>query len=122
MVSLRRLFRSMKDALRGLKTVFKSEQNFRIQILVGLMVVILAVFFPLKIWEIILLILLLVQVLVMELLNTALEYFTDLLKPRLHHYVLLIKDVMAAAVLLTALGAAAIGLIIFLPHFIKLLQ
>jgi len=112
----------MKDALRGLKTVFKSEQNFRIQILVGLMVVILAVFFPLKIWEIILLILLLVQVLVMELLNTALEYFTDLLKPRLHHYVLLIKDVMAAAVLLIALGAAAIGLIIFLPHFIKLLQ
>jgi diacylglycerol kinase len=56
----------------------------------------------------------------MELLNTALEYFTDLLKPRLHHYVSLIKDIMAAAVLLTALGSAVIGLIIFLPHFIKL--
>jgi len=120
MVSFWRFIKSTKDALRGLRVVFKNEQNFRIQILVGLLVVILAFMFPLKIWEIILLILLLVQVLVMELLNTALEYFTDLLKPRLHHYVSLIKDIMAAAVLLTALGSAVIGLIIFLPHFIKL--
>jgi undecaprenol kinase len=61
-------------------------------------------------------------VLAMELLNTALEYFTDLLKPRLHHYVLVIKDTMAAAVLITSLGALIIGLIIFIPHFIRLIK
>lgn len=122
MISLRRFIQSVKDASRGLKATFKNEQNFRIQILIGLLVVILALIFSLKIWEIILLILLLTLVLVMELLNTALEYFTDLLKPRLHHHVLMIKDIMAAAVLLIALGSVVIGLIIFLPHFIKLFE
>ena len=120
MISLRRLIKSLKDALHGLKFTFKNEQNFRIQILIGLVVIILAFVFPLKIWEIILLILLMTLVLVMELLNTAFEHFTDLVKPRLNHYVFIIKDVMAAAVLLIALGAAAIGIIIFLPHFINL--
>lgn len=122
MVSIKRFFKSVNDARRGLSFTFKNEQNFRIQVLVCLIVMLAAIFFPLKIWEIILLILLMTSVLAMELLNTALEYFTDLLKPRLHHYVFIIKDVMAAAVLVTALGAAAIGLIIFIPHFIKLFE
>jgi diacylglycerol kinase len=122
MFSLRRFIKSVKDAFRGLRVTFKNEQNFRIQILIGLLVIILAFIFPLKVWEVILLIVLMMLVLVMELLNTALEYFTDLLKPRLHHYVYLIKDIMAAAVFLTAAGSAIIGLIIFLPHFIKLFE
>lgn len=67
-------------------------------------------------------ILLVVAVLAMELLNTALEYFADLLKPRLNHYVLVVKDVMAAAVLVTAMGALTIGLIIFLPHFLEIVK
>jgi len=122
MISLKRFFKSVRDAFRGLRFTFKNEQNFRIQILCVIIVTAAAIFFPLKVWEVILLILLMILVLAMELLNTALEYFTDLLKPRLHHYVFIIKDVMAAAVLITALGAAAIGTIIFLPHFIKLFE
>lgn len=122
MISLRRFLKSIKDAFRGLRFTFKNEQNFRLQILFVIIVTAAAVFFPLKVWEVILLILLMILVLAMELLNTALEYFTDLLKPRLHHYVFIIKDVMAAAVLITALGSAIIGTIIFLPHFIKLFE
>lgn len=122
MISLKRLHRSMRDAVRGLVFTFKNEQNFRIQILIAAIVLVAALIFPLRVWEIILLILLVVLVLVMELLNTAFEYFSDLLKPRLHHYVYIIKDVMAAAVFLTAFGSAAIGIMIFLPHFINLFR
>lgn len=61
-------------------------------------------------------------VLIMELLNTAFEYCADLLKPRLNHYVQLIKETMAAAVLVTTLLAGSIGLIIFVPHFLTLLK
>lgn len=117
-----RLFQSFKDAARGLAHTFRSEQNFRVQTAAALAALILAFYFPLKIWEVILIILLAVMVLTMELLNTALENLADLLKPRLHHYVFLVKDIMAAAVLVTALGALVIGLIIFLPHFIVLLK
>lgn len=121
-MSVKSLFKSFSSAFAGLKHTFKHEQNFRLQILGSLIVLIATAIFPLKIWEIILVILLLVAVLTMELLNTALEYFADLLKPRLHHYVLVIKDIMAAAVLITSLGALIIGLIIFVPHFIGLIK
>lgn len=117
-----RLFKSFKDAWRGLTTAFKSEQNFRIQIMVSLVVAGLALYFPLRVWEAILIILLVGWVLTMELLNTAFEYFIDLLKPRLHHYVYAIKDIMAAAVLVSSLVSVAIGFIIFFPHFLNLFK
>lgn len=121
-MSISRLIKSFTDAFRGLKFTFSHEQNFRIQLFLALVVIVFALVFPLKVWEVILLILLIVTVLTVELLNTALEYFADLLKPRLHHYVFVIKDIMAGAVLISSVGALAIGLIIFLPHFIALLK
>lgn len=122
MLSLSRLLKSFRDAGQGLKFVFKSEQNFRIQILISVITLSLAIIFLLRSWEIIILILLISLVLVMEILNTAIEQLNDLLKPRLHHYVRVVKDIMAGAVLLTSLSALIVGFIIFLPHFINLLK
>lgn len=122
MLSLRRLAQSFKDALRGLVQLFRAEQNFRLQIMGAGLVLIMVMYFPLRQWETIVLLLLIVMVLTMEILNTALERFTDLLKPRLHHYVGAIKDIMAAAVLVTSLGALIIGIIIMGPYFISLVR
>lgn len=119
MFSFRRLIKSFADALKGLKQVYKSEQNFRIQLFISLIVILASLYFPLKIWERILLVLLMLLVLLVEMLNTAFEYFSDLIKPRVHHYIESIKDIMAGAVLLTALVAVVIGLIIFLPYFLE---
>ena len=113
---------SFIDAGRGVVQVFQSEQNFRIQIVGALMTLAAVFYFPLRKWEMVVLLLLVVMVLTMEMLNTALERFTDLLKPRLHHYVGTIKDIMAAAVLITSLGAFIIGIIILGPYFISLLD
>ncbi|HLD34892.1 MAG TPA: diacylglycerol kinase [Patescibacteria group bacterium] len=120
--SLRNQYNSFCSAARGLRYIFKSELNFRIQILISIAVLVPALYFPLRSWELILLILLIVAVLIMEILNTTFEYLSDLLKPRLHHYVQIIKDIMAGAVLLTSLGAAIIGILIFYPHFMTLLK
>lgn len=119
-MSIRKFLASVKDALHGFSLIFRAEQNFRIQTFVSLLVLVAAFYFPLRAWEIILIILLIVMVLTMEILNTAFEYIADLLKPRLHHYVRSVKDIMAAAVFLTAIGAAVIGFVIFLPHFLNL--
>lgn len=121
-MSGKRLIDSFKDAGRGLKYVFINEQNFRIQIAASAMLLILSLYFPLRIWELILVILLILLVLIMEILNTALEKFNDLLKPRLHHYVGVIKDIMAGGVLLTSAVALIIGLIIFVPHLVNLFE
>ncbi len=121
-MSLRRLINSFVDAMRGLSHVFKSEQNFRVQALIGFLVLVAAFYFPLHNWEVILVILLVLLVLLVEILNTVFEYFSDLLKPRLHHYVGMIKDIMAGAVLLTSLVAMVVGVIIFYPYLKDLLK
>jgi len=122
MLSLSRLLKSFYNAGQGLKFVFKSEQNFRVQIFIAIITFSLAIIFALYTWEIIVIMLLVLLVLIMEILNTAMEQLNDLLKPRLHHYVRVVKDIMAGAVFLTSLASLIIGLIIFLPHFINLLK
>lgn len=119
-MQLSRLHQSFRDAGRGIAYVARSEQNFRIQLVLSLIVIGAAFLFPLKSWEVALLVLLCLLVLMVELLNTALEHFADLVKPRLHHHVWIIKDIMAGAVLITSLGAALIGGIILFPHFLAL--
>jgi len=121
-MSFKRLIQSFRDALAGLRQAFVNEQNFRVQTVCAAVVLLLAAFFPLRIWETMLIFLMVIFVLTMELLNTALEKLVDLLKPRLHNYVKTIKDIMAAAVFLSSLGALIVGSIIFLPYFIQALK
>ena len=115
---LKRFFKSLKYSLRGLKFAFVSEQNFRIQTVVALLIIIGMIILPLQVLEIVVILIMIILVLMMEILNTALEYFTDLLKPRLHSYVYTIKDLMSAAVLVSSLGAIVVGIIIFTPYLL----
>jgi diacylglycerol kinase len=51
-------------------------------------------------------------------LNTALERLTDLVSPQFHPLAGMAKDIAAGAVLLAALGALAVGLVVFLPRVV----
>lgn len=117
-MSIKKFFKSLGYALKGIKYGLV-EQNFRIQIYIAAVVVIFMVYFQVKPWEIVALVLVIIFVLILELLNTIFEHLADILKPRLHHYVEIIKDVMAAAVLLASLAAVVVGLIIFWPYVFK---
>jgi undecaprenol kinase len=119
--NIKRLFKSFHHAFRGLKYVTKNEQNFQLEILIGIFIFILMLIFDIRDWQKVALFLVIFSVLVMELVNTIMERVVDILKPRVHPYAQLIKDVMAAAVLLAAAGAVVIGVIIFYPYFKELL-
>jgi diacylglycerol kinase len=93
------------------------EKNFRIEIAVAIFVIFLVLVFDIKSWEIIVIILMIMWVLILELLNTVLERVVDILKPRIHPYARLIKDLMAAAVLISSVVAIVVGVIIFYPYF-----
>ena len=56
-----------------------------------------------------------------EALNTALELLADAAIEDLHPLVGHAKNVAAGAVLVTAIGAAIVGVIIFWPHIHRLL-
>ncbi len=59
-------------------------------------------------------------VLAAEAFNTAIEDLTDLVSPEPHPLAGHAKDLAAGAVLLTAIGAAIVGLLIFLPKILAL--
>lgn len=120
MISLNRLGKSFKYAWTGLVKVWSEEQNFKIHLTVTVVVLLLAVFFHIAVWEWVILLLLIALILILEIINSIMERFIDLLKPRIHQYVKDIKDMGAALVFVGALTAVIIGLIIFLPYIIAL--
>ena len=115
MVNIKQLFRSFKNAFRGLFSVIKKEQNFRLHSIAAIAVIFLSVYFQIKIWQWCLIILMITAVFILEMLNTIIERLVDMLQPRVHQYVKEIKDIMSAVVLITALASVAIALLIFGP-------
>jgi undecaprenol kinase len=108
---------SFSCAFRGLKYAITSEKNFQIELIIAIFVGFLILIFDIKSWEAIVLVSMMMWVLVVELANTVVERVVDILKPRVHPYVRLVKDMMASVVLISAVFAAAIGVIIFYPYF-----
>lgn len=111
-----KLQESFRYALKGFGYVLRREQNFRIQVAASVIVIIVMILLRVKSWEAVALLLVIGSVLILELINTIFEALMDILKPRMHHYVAIIKDIMAAAVLLASLGAVIIGLLILGPY------
>lgn len=113
---IRRFGRSLRHAFAGLRYALTYERNFQIEIIMAVLVLALIFIFKVKNWEAIVLILMVMWVLIAELTNTVLERVVDILKPRVHPYARLVKDLMAAVVLISSLVALVVGVIVFLPY------
>ncbi len=119
-MSTHNLFTSIGHALRGIVYVFRHEQNFRFQVAAASVVGVCSWVLPLRGSERIVIMLMIVFILVLELVNSAIEKFTDIIKPRLHLQVGIVKDIMAGTVLIASVGAAVLGISIFSPYIIEL--
>ena len=115
MKKVRKFLKSLRFAGYGLRLAFR-EQNFKILTLASALTIGLSLSLPLKPWELITVLLLVTFVLVLEIVNSVFERVADLVEPKIHHYVMELKDLMAAAVLLVSLAAFVIGGIIFYPY------
>jgi undecaprenol kinase len=121
MVKIIRLFKSFNYAFRGLFKTFREEQNLQIQSMVGIIIVALGFIFQIKSTEWCLIISVIFLVILMEMINSAVERIADALKPRIHTYVKELKDIMAAVVMLSTILAVIVGLIIFVPYILRFL-
>jgi diacylglycerol kinase len=108
--------RSIRCALTGIRVMLASQHNAWIHALATALVVTVGIHFGLCRGEWCWIILAIVSVWTAEALNTAFEFLTDVASPEFHPLAAKAKDVAAGAVLLTALGAAAVGLLILGPH------
>lgn len=120
--SINKLISSFGHAIRGIKTVFKTEQNFRIHTIATLLVLLLSRLLKISKQEFILIILCIASVMVTEILNTAIEKLCDFVSPQYHDKIKTIKDMSAGAVLLMSITALIIGLTIFIPKIFQFLE
>ncbi len=107
---------SFGHALRGLRHLLATEPNARIHAVATLAVVALAVACRLVRWEWAALALATGSVWAAEALNTAVELLADEVTQERRERIGRAKDVAAAGVLATALAAAVVGLVVFVPH------
>jgi diacylglycerol kinase (ATP) len=113
--------RSFFFAARGIKTMFVSQHNAWIHAVATVLVITLGLVAGLTRLEWFVMVLAIVAVWMAESINTAFEFLCDVTSPEFHPLVEKAKDVAAGAVLLTAIGATAIGALVFVPYFCELL-
>ena len=87
-----------------------------------ILVIILSAILKISVTEWIICLILFALVISAELFNTAIETTVDLAMPEKNDKAKLAKDVSAAAVLVIELSSAIIGLIIFVPKIINLIN
>jgi len=112
-----RLAHSFRFALAGLAHLLRTQQNFRIEIALGLIAVALGVWVGLAPGEWAVLATVTALVLILEGLNTSLELVVDLASPALHPKAKAAKDIAAGMVLVAALASVAVGVALFVPRF-----
>ena len=113
---------SFKYAFEGLIHASKKERNFRFHLLATIVVILTGIFSRLSTLEWIVLILCISGMLSLELVNSALERVVDLASPEIHDLAKLAKDMSAAAVLVFACASAIIGILIFLPKWMEIIN
>ncbi len=107
-------------AWAGIVATFRRERNFKIELIVAILTLGASALLALEPLEWVLIIILIVLVLASELINSALESAIDLAQPETHPLAQYAKDATAAAVFVTALGAAVGGCIIFINAALRL--
>lgn len=113
---------SLRHALEGIKALIREERNMRIHLAMTVLVTACAVIFDLTAAEKAVVISLCAAVICAELINTAIENVIDMNTAVFNMYAKRAKDASAGAVLVLSIGAAAAGLIIFVPYGIAFLK
>ena len=121
MRKMKKIRNSFKYAIEGIWTSFKTERNMKIHIFIMILVIIAGIILKINKSEWIICIILFAIVIESELFNTSIETIVDMVMPEKNEKAKIAKDVSAGAVLVVAIGAAIIGLVIFVPRILNIL-
>lgn len=102
----------------GIKAALRTEHNTWIHLTLTIIAFGLAIALQIGRGEWMALVISIAMVWTAELFNTVIEKIMDFLSTERHPQIKAIKDMAAAAVLVTALAAVVVGLLIFIPKLI----
>ena len=115
----KKLINSFKCAIQGIIQAIKTERNVKIHITIMILVIISGIVLKIAKQEWITCIILFGLVMSLELVNSAIETTVDIAMPEINEKAKNAKDIAAGAVLVSAIAAAIIGLMIFIPKIIR---
>jgi len=122
---MKTFFNAVLFALQGIKQFFSRDRNGKIQMVIGITAIILGFTVSLTPFQWLLVLFCIGLVISLEMINSAIERFCDLVTTEFHPGIKIIKDVAAGAVLVASITSLIIGLIIFIPalvHFLNFLK
>lgn len=120
MIHHRKLWQSFGYAFSGVIFAFKYNQNIRIHFCVAVLVALASIYFKISGFEMGILGITILLVIASEMINTSIEEMVDLITNEHRKEAKIAKDVSAGMVLITAMGSVIVGILIFVPHIIKL--
>lgn len=113
--SFRNFFSSIRYSVEGFFAAMKHEPSFREDIIFALMLTPFAIILPVNAVSTAVMIGSLFVILIVELLNSAIEWTIDYVRPEQHPLAKRIKDMASAAVFLSYLNCLAIWIILLWP-------
>ncbi len=119
--SLKSRLKSFRFAIRGFSSLLKNEHNSRIHLIATVIAISLGIILKLSFSEWSLLIIVIGIVFLTELINSSLETLADIIDPDWNKLIMIAKDYSAAAVLISAIIALAVGCLIMIPKLVELL-
>lgn len=114
---LRKLVESANHAIEGILHAAKTQRHVRYHFYAAVLILLLSLMLGVSKGEFINVVIIAVVVLAIEMVNTAVEETLNIFFREYDSRAKIIKDIAAGAVLITAIGAAIAGYIIFLPYF-----
>ena len=112
--------KSFRYAIHGVSNVLRNEKNAWIHMVAAFLVIVSGLILQIRRTEWVGIFICIGMVIITEILNTALERMVDLVSPEKDEKAGMIKDMSAGAVLVAAIISVIVGVLIFLPHLVKL--
>jgi diacylglycerol kinase (ATP) len=113
--SFRNFFASVRYAVEGFFAALKHEPSFREDLLFAVLLTPFAIILPVNAVSTAVMIGSLFLIIIVELLNSAIEWTIDYVRPELHPLAKRVKDMASAAVFLSYLNCIAIWVILLWP-------
>lgn len=118
--SFKKQLKSFTFAWKGILTCAGHEQNITFHLIAAIIVLAAGFCFGISRTEWMVVMLCIGTVIATELFNSAIERLVDMVSPEWEKIAGEVKDIAAGAVLITAIAAAIVGMIVFLPYVIAL--
>jgi len=116
------LINSFKYAIEGVLFSIRHNRNLRIHIGVAFLIIAASIFFRVNAFEMGILGIMILLVICLEMINSAIEEMVDLIIREHRQQAKIAKDVSAGMVLVASIGSVIVGILIFVPHIVRMLR